>query len=819
MPPHRQPLAPDGPSRSMTHRIMLIVALVVALTQAVAWADGSAVAGLAAAVLVAMGAGFAAADLLDLRGRARAAVLLTSLTIMVSVPLIAALFEPGSAAILMAPVAFILALPYLRGRQLALVGAVGVALTALAAAMHLLETIPGSNGGTVARDALVVLAGVSAVTTVLFGLAWQAARDREAATTRIRSLLADLPVGIARTDPKGRLVEANEAYARMFGYPDPASMVGVASGGLVVDPSDLTRLAGALDSGTEVVNQVECRRLDGTTLWIRFTSRAALDEHGDVLWYDTVTEDVTAERRTQADKDRFAATLEAADLAIVSQTTDAVILGWNGVAAQLYGWDESIRGKTAYDVSPPDEWEAIRASTARVAAGETIGPFEIERFYRGRTVFLAITVVPVRDARGAVTSIATVGRDITADVRLRDERTRLEEQLRDAQALEATGRLAGGVAHDFNNLLTGIRGHASELLDELRPGSPAHAAAEQILRSTAEASDLTHQLLAFARLQVLQPEVVNLDAVIAEQVPTLRRLVGGSIDLVVDAGRVPPLVMADRGQLVEVLAHLVLNAREAMPDGGTVRLVTRVAPATAGLEPSPDAGTTPGASPNEVVLRVEDTGSGIAPEVLPHVFEPFFTTKEMGRGTGMGLSMVHGVVRQSGGRIEIATDTGGTAMIVRLPLASAMPSPTPARVSAERSVDGARILLVDDEPVVRTIARRILGNAGFEVVEAADAAQARAVMEGGGPFDLLVTDVIMPGMRGPELARLVHESHPDLPVLFVSGFTGEDALEGLEPGRVAFLAKPFAMEQLLEAVRGLLRRRVAGPPAEPRQHA
>jgi PAS domain S-box-containing protein len=651
----------------------------------------------------------------------------------------------------------------------------------------------------------VATAGVGAVTTVLFALAWQSDREREDAAARVRGLLAELPVGIARTDPKGVLVEVNDAYVHMYGYPDKAAMVGVRARDLVADIDELKRIVAELDQGREVVSRIEGRRRDGATVWTRFTSRAHFDEHGAVAWYDSVTEDITAEQRAETDKDRFAATLEAAELAIVSQTTDGRILGWNGAATRMYGWDESFRGKTAYDISPPDEREGIRASTARVAAGETVGPFEIERSYRGRPVFLSITVVPLRDARGVITGIATIGRDITAEVRLRAERSRLEEQLREAQRLEATGRLAGGIAHDFNNLLTAIRGYGTELLGELPPGSPAHEAAGQILRSSAQASELTHQLLAFARRLVLQPEVVNLDAVIAEQVPTLRRLVGGAIDLVVDAGPQPPLVMADRGQLAEVLLHLVLNARESMPGGGTVRLVTRIAPATAGLESAPAVQGAPEPTANEVVLRVEDTGSGIDPDVLPHVFEPFFTTKEMGRGTGLGLAMVHGIVRQSGGRIEIDTGSVGTAMVISLPLASAMPSPAPVPASPGRPVEGARILLVDDDAVVRTIARRILGHAGFEVIEAADAAQARAIVDAGsGPLDLLVTDVIMPGMRGPELARLLHETETDLPVLFVSGYAGEDPLEGLGSAHAAFLAKPFAVEELLGAVRGLL---------------
>jgi two-component system cell cycle sensor histidine kinase/response regulator CckA len=217
-------------------------------------------------------------------------------------------------------------------------------------------------------------------------------------------------------------------------------------------------------------------------------------------------------------------------------------------------------------------------------------------------------------------------------------------------------------------------------------------------------------------------------------------------------------------------------------------------------------------APDEVILSVEDTGAGIAPDAVAHVFEPFYTTKEMGQGAGLGLAMVHGIVRQSGGRIEVATSPAGTAMIIRLPLSHSMTAPGPVvagdaidRHAAVRSVGGARILLVDDDAVVRTIARRALCGGGFEVIEAANAAQARTLLESAAaPVDLLVTDVIMPGMQGPELARLARESQPDLPVLFVSGYAGEGAVAGLEEGHAAFVAKPFAVDVLVDAARALL---------------
>jgi PAS domain S-box-containing protein len=795
--------------------MLAVITLVAAATQGLSWLLGGGAAGLAGLMLIAIFVGFAMADLLDTRERTAAAVLVTSFTIMLAIPITAALFDPGLVALLMAPIAFILAVPHLRGRLLAAVGVAGVVLAAIAAALHRLRISPPGPVGPTTVEICVTMLAVAAVAAVLFVLAWQADRAREAARSRVQALLAGLPVGFARADPDGRLVEVNEAFARMYDYPTPASMAGVRIPDLVAGDESLAWIGAELDGAREVVSRAACLRRDGSPLWVRFTVRAVRDDAGSIRWYDTVVEDISAERRTLDEKARLAAIVDTAELTIVSVDLDGRIVAWNGGAERLFGWTDRDAEFTVFDVSPPDQWEWIRSNHARAAQGETLGPFEVERTYNGRTLHLAVTVFPLRDADGRVTSIANVGRDVTADVLLRAERARLEAQLREAQRLEAIGRLAGGIAHDFNNQLTVIRGLGAELVEELEPGSSAAEAAEQILRSSAQASELTRELLAFARRQVLQPEAIDLDALIADQVPALRLVAGAAIELVVDGADTPPLVLADRGQLVDVLLHLVVNAREAMPAGGTIRVRTRVAPSAERPDAAPDGEAVARVAPNEVILSVEDTGPGIAPDSVAHVFEPFYTTKEMGHGAGLGLAKVHGIVRQSGGRIEVATSPGGTAMIIRLPLSQAMPAPAPARTgdaidrdAAGRTVDGARILLVDDDAVVRTIARRALCGGGFEVIEAADAAQARTLLESAAaPVDLLVTDVIMPGMRGPELARLAREAQPDLPVLFVSGYAGEGALAGLEPGHAAFVAKPFAVDELVDAARELLRDR------------
>ncbi len=411
--------------------------------------------------------------------------------------------------------------------------------------------------------------------------------------------------------------------------------------------------------------------------------------------------------------------------------------------------------------------------------------------------------VDVQRRDGHIVGALGIVRDIT-------DRLELEEQFRQAQKMEAIGRLAGGVAHDFNNLLTVISSYSDLALAAMAPEDARRADVEEIRSAAQRATALTRQLLAFSRRQVLQPTVVDLNAVVVGAERLLRRLIGEDVALELKLAPTPGAMRADAGQLEQVLMNLAVNARDAMPRGGTLTLETSVAP------PRPAAGSGAGAEAAErqVVLRVSDTGIGMDAETQRHIFEPFFTTKEAGRGTGLGLATVYGIVEQSGGAISVDSRPGhGATFTLAFPLAAERAVAPEARAPAGAGAAGPEtLMLVEDDPAVRTVARVTLRRHGYTVLEASDALSALRVQAANpGPIALLVTDVVMPGMSGRELADQLREFRPGLRVLFVSGYADNAVLRHgvLEPG-LNYLQKPFTPDELARKVREVLDAR---PPA------
>jgi two-component system cell cycle sensor histidine kinase/response regulator CckA len=397
----------------------------------------------------------------------------------------------------------------------------------------------------------------------------------------------------------------------------------------------------------------------------------------------------------------------------------------------------------------------------------------------------------------------SIVRDVT-------ERKRLEEHLRQVQRLDAVGRLAGGIAHDYNNLLTVILGAAELLTEELPPGSFAWRQASEARAAATRAASLTSQLLAFSRRQLLRPTRLDLSTVIRDMQPMLQRLAGEHIALSVSVADGLPAVRVDQSQFGQVIANLVANARDAMPTGGTLIIETRrvhldaeYAARHVGVEPGP-----------YVMLAVSDTGSGIDPATRKRIFEPFFTTKEMGKGTGLGLATVYGIVKQSGGNIWVYSEPGrGTTFKVYVPEAPADPGgSTAAGTRREQLVRGeGQLLIVEDEPGVRAIARQILQRCGYRVTVASDGPDALVQCRRDAvQFDLVITDVVMPGMSGSELVSRLRADRPGLRVLYTSGYT-EDAVihHGVAAG-AHFLAKPFTPSELARKVRQVLE----DPPAD-----
>jgi nitrogen-specific signal transduction histidine kinase/CheY-like chemotaxis protein len=384
------------------------------------------------------------------------------------------------------------------------------------------------------------------------------------------------------------------------------------------------------------------------------------------------------------------------------------------------------------------------------------------------------------------------------------EKKQLELQFLQAQKMEAIGRLAGGVAHDFNNLLTSIVGHADLMLLELRPEDPLVGDIREIKKAADRAADLTRQLLAFSRKQILQPRIVNLNQVIADMKKMLRRLIGEDVELETNLAPDPGLVLVDPGQIDQVVMNLVVNARDALPRGGKLTISTAQAEITTADVPR-YIGSKPG---SYVLLEVRDNGLGMSEEVQSHVFEPFFTTKELGKGTGLGLSTVYGIVKQSNGYIWVESALGeGTAFRIYLPRLEGQAVAESRPGKAASSCRGTEtILLVEDNDLVRRLARSVLEQFGYRVLEARNGEEACRLGRGYEErIDLLLTDVVMPGMSGQTLAGQIREMRPETEILFMSGYTEESTLnQGPLRGGRHFLQKPFSPQELGQRFRKLL---------------
>jgi PAS domain S-box-containing protein len=481
--------------------------------------------------------------------------------------------------------------------------------------------------------------------------------------------------------------------------------------------------------------------------------------------------------------------------AIVTTDVRGSVTYWSPRAEELFGYRAAeVLGRPAADLQRPGV-EGGPAALGPLEAEGPVGDHEVEvRARDGRWIECRASLARLRDAEGRVTGTLAILHDVS-------ERKRLEAQLRQAQKMEAVGRLAGGVAHDFNNLLAVIMGHGDLMRSVLEEDDPLLPEVDEIRRAAERAAGLTRQLLAFSRRQFLQPEIVDLNALLESVAGLLRRLLGEDVELELRLDPGAGCVSADRGQVEQVLMNLALNARDAMPGGG--RLAVETAAVT--LDPA-FVREHPGSAPGpHVRLTIRDSGTGMAADVLAHLFEPFFTTKEPGRGTGLGLSTVYGIVKQHRGYVDVESEPGrGSTFRIFLPRVDA--AVRPADPAAPAPAPGGRetVLFVEDAEVLRDLLQRVLAQGGYHVLAAADGLDALARVEAhAGPIDLVVTDVIMPGLSGPEFAARLRERRPGIRVLYVSGHAADALGEGPQPDG-AFLAKPFTPHALLQKVREVL---------------
>jgi PAS domain S-box-containing protein len=497
---------------------------------------------------------------------------------------------------------------------------------------------------------------------------------------------------------------------------------------------------------------------------------------------------VSLEAALRETSETLRAILDSSPLPIIVVDRQRHVLFWSRAAETLFGFtSEEVQGKRLPILSA-ELAESNRTLIPRVLAGESMAVQELPcQTKDGSVIKVRAHFAPIKDEAGKVRGAISLMED-TSEVEA------LEAQLFEARKLESVGRLAGGIAHDFNNILTAVIGYADLSLDE-PPGTDLTEYLEGIRDAAERAAGLTQQLLAFSRRQMLQPQVLDLNDSVAGIESMLRRLIGERVELkiVLDAGA--GCLRADRTQLEQVVLNLALNSRDAMPSGGRLVIGTGHQRYTSGNRSRPRE-----IAPGEyAVITVTDTGLGMDAQTRDHIFEPFFTTKGQGRGTGLGLATTYGIIKQSGGSVMVDSTPGrGTTFKLYFPsvervAAVAVEPPQPA---GRRT---GRILLVEDEPVLREIAQRVLVRAGFDVTAAAGPGEAIIAAETGPePFDLLLTDVVMPGMLGPELARRLRNSRPDLRVLLASGYASE--IVDSERHEDPLLAKPFSPETLLAAV-------------------
>jgi len=496
-----------------------------------------------------------------------------------------------------------------------------------------------------------------------------------------------------------------------------------------------------------------------------------------------------------ADETRLGVMMEK--MPVVLWTTDTELRFTSSVGAGLEALGlrpNEVVGKSLFEYfhTQDEDFPAI-AAHRKALAGEP-ATFEIEWEKR----VLEAHVQRLNSSDGEELGVIGVALDIT-------DRQHLADQLRQSQKMQAIGELAGGVAHDFNNLLMVVKGHSEMLLDRLPNSSPLRHGIEQMQSASERAAGLTRQLLAFSRKQVLQPRVLDLNEVVSGMIQMVSRVIGEDIELAFLPGPKRGRVKADPSQMEQVVLNLVVNARDAMPSGGLLTIETSnvdldrsyAAKHPGGMEPGP-----------YVMLTVSDNGCGMDAKTKARIFEPFFTTKEQGKGTGLGLATVYGVVKQSGGFIWVYSEVGrGTTFKIHMPqVTSQVEKPATENISSRSAAGTETILFVEDEESVRELVRDYLTTAGYHVLDASDGVRALEVAAGHkGPIHMLITDVVMPRLSGREVATQIAEQRPDVKVLYISGYTDDSVFRhGVLEGGVAFLQKPFNLKALAQKIREVL---------------
>ncbi len=550
------------------------------------------------------------------------------------------------------------------------------------------------------------------------------------------------------------------------------------------------------------------RECDGARRTIQISAAPYFDDAGRVSGtvgvFSDVTSRIAVERALQENEARLRLTFDQAPIGAAMVSLDFRYLQVNAAFCRMLGYEESeLVGKSVLEVTHPENAARTEDNIRKMAQSPIPPRYETEKRYLrkdGAVVWAHLTVTLLRPTNSPP-YLLTMVEDITAHKEAEAERSRLQAQFLQSQKMESVGRLAGGIAHDFNNLLTVINGYSATVLELMKPHDPLRSRITEIYKAGERAAALVRQLLAFSRKQVLKPDLLDLNEMLADMETMLRPLVGEDVEIACELAPCLEPVVADRHQMEQVILNLAVNARDAMPEGGRLSIET-------GRTDFENACPRCGAeAPPGMYIRVSvrDTGTGIDEAVRQHLFEPFFTTKSVGRGTGLGLATAHGIVVQSGGHIDVETTVGkGTAFHIYLPAAPGRP-PIAAEHVFEAAHANETILLVEDQPEVRQYVAILLRECGYRVIECPDGETALA--QCGGPIDLLLTDVVMPKVSGTELAAKVRAAQPGVRLLFMSGYSDEVlSWRSDAQGKASFIQKPFTPDALAAKIREVLSR-------------
>ncbi len=624
-------------------------------------------------------------------------------------------------------------------------------------------------------------------------------------------IINSIPQSLFWKDIKSVYLGCNQVFARLAGIDTPDTIVGKSdfdlpwkgklSEGYRADDREV------MDSAVAKFHIIEnLRNSNNEDVWIDTTKVPLTDSSGKVSGVLGIFEDITDRKLAEEKISRLSAIVESSDDAIISKTMEGVVTSWNNGAEKLFGYTEQeMLGKSMAILFPPERQNEEQSILNTISRGESVEHFETERVCKdGRLIDISVTISPIRNPQGDVIGASKVARNITQRKLAEDEKSKLEFQLQQSQKMESVGRLAGGVAHDFNNLLSVILGYSELALMKMEPSQPHYAAFIEIKKAAERSANLTRQLLAFARKQTVAPKVIDLNETISGMLQMLQRLIGEDIHLTWQPA--PDLwpVKIDPSQIDQMLANLCVNARDAIADIGALSIETR----NCTIDTNYCTTQTDIPSGEYTRISVSDNGIGMDKETILRIFEPFYTTKELGKGTGLGLATVYGIIKQNNGFINVYSEPGrGTTFTIFLPRHTDEGGVTLKEHAFDWPAKGNEtILLVEDEVSILKMTALMLEGQGYTVLTAGNSGEAiNRFNEHTGMIHLLMTDVIMPDMNGRDLVEKLHLLSPQLKCLFMSGYTSDIiAHHGVLDEGVYFVQKPFSLPDLAVKVREVL---------------